>query len=74
MFLDEKRQTLNAVGGLENIYLGDIYHSELIVVGAPSAGTSYTGKNQEAYWRSINGYETWAQSANLKNRKRIIYV
>ena len=72
--LDEKRQTLNAVGGLENIYLGDIYHSELVVVGAPSAGTSYTGKNQEAYWRSINGYETWAQSANLKNRKRIIYV
>ena len=72
--LNEKREALNGAGGLDKIYLGDIYHSELVVVGAPSAGTSYTGKNQESYWRSINGYETWAQSANLKNRKRMIYV
>ena len=72
--LDEKREALNDIGDLESIYLGDIYHSELVVVGAPSAGTSYTGTNQEAYWRSINGYETWAQSPNMANRKRMIYV
>tara|TARA_B100000579_G_scaffold243191_1_gene199533 strand:+ start:3424 stop:7569 length:4146 start_codon:yes stop_codon:yes gene_type:complete len=72
--LDEKREGLDEEGNVENIYLGDIYHSELVVVGAPSAGTSYTGKNQESYWRSINGYETWASSANLINRERVIYV
>ena len=52
--------------------LGDIYHSEMIVVGAPAAETSFTSKNQEAYWRVKKGYVAWA--ANLKNREEIIYV
>ena len=52
--------------------LGDIYHSEMIIVGAPGAETSYTSKNQEAFWRVKKGYIAWADS--LKNRKEIIYV
>ena len=35
---------------------GEIYHSELIVVGAPNAETSFNSKNQEAYWRTANNY------------------
>ena len=52
--------------------LGDIYHSELVTVGAPNAETAFTGKNQEAYFRSINNYDTWA--ASKSNREEIIYV
>jgi type IV pilus assembly protein PilY1 len=52
--------------------LGDIYHSQLVVVGAPSADTAFVGANQEAYWRSINGYALWAESK--ANRKEIVYA
>ena len=34
--------------------LGDIYHSQLVVVGPPGADTAFTGNNQEAYFRSYN--------------------
>ncbi len=53
-------------------YLGDIFHSEMVVVGAPGADTAYTSQHQEAYWRSINGYDAWA--SGLKNRPERIYV
>ena len=33
--------------------MGDIYHSEMVVVGAPSAETAFVSQNQEAYFRSI---------------------
>jgi type IV pilus assembly protein PilY1 len=52
--------------------LGDIYHSELIVVAAPNAETAFVGGNQEAYWRSIKGYDAWA--ASKSTREEIIYV
>ena len=52
--------------------LGDIYHSEMIVVGAPNAETAFVGTNQEAYFRSIKGYDAWA--ASLANRDEIVYV
>jgi len=41
-------------------------------VGPPSANTSFTNQNQEAYWRSIKGYDVFAE--DNKNRKEIIYV
>ena len=53
-------------------YLGDIFHSEMIVVGAPSADTAFRSQNQESYWRSIKGYDAWAQS--LSGRAERIYV
>ena len=52
--------------------MGDIYHSELVVVGAPSAETAFVGTNQESYWRSIKGYDAWA--ASKSTREKIIYV
>ena len=52
-------------------YLGDIYHSEMVVVDNPSAETAYVGTNQEAYWRTINNYTAWAN--NIK-RDKVIYV
>ena len=52
--------------------LGDIYHSELIVVGPPDAETGFASTNQEAYWRSINGYDAWA--ASKSTRTEMIYV
>ena len=32
----------------------------MVVVGNPSAETAFVGTNQEAYFRSINGYDAWA--------------
>ena len=52
--------------------MGDIYHSQLVVVGAPSAETSFVDKNQEAYFRSIKSYDAWAQS--LETRTEVIYA
>ena len=40
----------------------DIYHSQLVVVGKPSADTSFVSTNQEAYFRHVNGYDAFAQS------------
>ena len=77
--LNEDRRgepTLDANGNIiakgKKAYLGDIFHSEMVVVGAPSADTAFTSKNQEAYWRSINNYDAWAKS--LSNRPERIYV
>ena len=52
--------------------LGDIYHSQLVVVGAPSAETSFTSINQEAYFRQANNYKAFAQQ--YEQRKEIIYA
>ena len=52
--------------------MGDIYHSQLITVGKPRAGTSYSTTDQESYWRYIKDYKTFAET--LKNRKEVIYV
>ena len=62
----------NRMSDGKKAYLGDIFHSEMVVVGAPSADTAYTSMNQEAYWRSIKNYDTWADS--LHARAERIYV
>ena len=56
----------------EKAYLGDIYHSEMVVVDKPNAESAFVGTNQEAYWRSFNDYKQWAESK--ENRESIIYV
>ena len=53
-------------------FLGDIYHSQLVEVGAPSASVSFTSQNQEAFFRAKNGYASFADGN--KNRKPIIYA
>ena len=67
-YIDKNGKT---IFGRKN-YLGDIFHSEMVVVGAPSADTSFTSQNQESYWRSIKGYDAWAKS--LAGREERIYV
>jgi type IV pilus assembly protein PilY1 len=51
---------------------GEIYHSELIVVGPPNAETSYNSENQEAYWRNYNNYNSF--KLDNDNREKVIYV
>ena len=57
-----------AYGGCDNTnnvrasVLGDIYHSQIIEVGRPKANTNFTSTHQEAYWRYINNYDTWART------------
>ena len=45
------------MGEIRDSVLGDIYHSQIVEVGRPSANTLYTGMNQEAYFRSKNGID-----------------
>ena len=52
--------------------MGDIYHSQLIEVGAPDANVLFRGTNEEAYYRASNGYQSFA-SAN-SNRTNVLYA
>jgi len=52
--------------------LGDIYHSQLAVVGSPSAKTTSdkNKSNTEAYYRYQQGYDSFKGG----NRKEVVYV
>ena len=52
--------------------MGDIYHSQLVEVGAPNANISFSNTNEEAYYRSINGYQNFMTA--YANRQSIIYA
>ena len=52
--------------------MGDIYHSQLIEVGPPDASLDFTNTNEEAYYRSVNGYQQFM--AGNASRKNIIYA
>ena len=52
--------------------MGDVYHSQLIEVGAPEANINFSGKNEEAYYRATRGYERFM--GQYSNRKKIIYA
>ena len=52
--------------------MGDVYHSQLIEVGAPEANIQFSGKNEEAYYRATRGYERFM--GQYSNRKKIIYA
>ena len=60
------------LGETRTMPLGDIYHSQLVVVGKPRADTAYVGSNQESYWRNLNNYTAWANSHT--NRQEVIYA
>mgnify|MGYP006126259695 FL=1 len=53
-------------------YLGDIYNSDILVVGKPSADVRYTSDKQESYWRAKQGYNTF--KTDNANRADAIYV
>ena len=52
--------------------LADIYHSQLVEVGAPNANTAFTSNNHEAYWRSTQNYSSF-KNIN-QNRSSMIYA
>ena len=52
--------------------LADIYHSQLVEVGAPNANTTFTSNNHEAYWRSTQNYNSFKNSN--QNRSSMIYA
>ena len=52
--------------------MGDVYHSQLVTVGPPTAETAFSSENQESYWRSTKGYDAWAETQ--RNRKTMLYV
>ena len=60
--LDEKRVHV----------LGDLYHSQIISVSSPKASTDFSDTNQEAYWRNLNGYQSFATTH--ENRQEILYA
>ena len=60
--LDEKREHV----------LGDLYHSQIISVSSPKASIEFSNTNQEAYWRSINSYLSFATTH--ENRQEILYA
>ena len=52
--------------------LGDIYHSQLIEIGAPDGNTQFTDNNQEAYFRTINNYQAFR--IEQENRRNVLYA
>ena len=55
-----------------NHVMGDVYHSQLIEVGAPDANLVFGKNNEEAYYRVKNGYQKF-MSEN-RDRRNIIYA
>ena len=73
---DQKKN--NLLSG-ERWKLGDIYHSELKVIGVPSATSSDSNVNSEAFYRYKNAYSSRLQYGNncggyCAQRKQMIYV
>ncbi|MAH97900.1 MAG: pilus assembly protein PilY [Euryarchaeota archaeon] len=52
--------------------LGDIYHSQLVEIGAPDGNVQFTDNNQEAYFRTINNYQGF--KSQHANRRNILYA
>jgi len=59
-------------GGIVKAYIADIYNSQLVTVGVPSARRSSEKKNEEAYFRAKNNYSAWAD--NNTPRREVIYA
>ena len=52
--------------------LADIYHSQLVEVGAPNANIDFVSNNEEAYWRLTQGYSAF--KTQHQNRRKVIYA
>jgi type IV pilus assembly protein PilY1 len=52
--------------------LGDIYHSSPLLVGSPSASSSSSRVNTEAYFRKTHGYQEFRE--RYKSRSQVVYA
>ena len=66
--IEEKEKS----GGAFKGYLADIYNSQLVTVGVPSARRSSEKINEEGYFRAKNNYSAWAD--NNTPRREVIYA
>ena len=57
---------------LRDHVLGDIYHSQLIEIGAPDGNLKFTDNNQEAYFRATNNYQAFKNS--YATRRNVLYA
>ncbi len=70
--LNEERKGINKETGLlEKRYLGDIYNSNLLILGSPKGSYSDYNKLSEAYFRSKKNYATFA--SNNSSRLEVVY-
>lgn len=72
--LDEYRtiEEKTKSGGSFKGYIADIYNSQLVTVGVPSARRSSEKINEEGYFRAKNNYSAWAD--NNTPRREVIYA
>ena len=72
--LDEYRtiEEKTKSGGSFKGYIADIYNSQLVTVGVPSARRSSEKTNEEGYFRAKNNYSAWAD--NNTPRREVIYA
>ena len=72
--LDEyrTREVKAKSGGEFKAYMADVYNSQLVTVGVPSARRSSEKTNEEAFFRASNNYSAWA--ANNTPRREVIYA
>ena len=72
--LDEHRTVEEKIksGGNFKAYIADIYNSQLVTVGVPSARRSSEKTNEEGYFRAKNNYSAWAD--NNTPRREVIYA
>jgi type IV pilus assembly protein PilY1 len=52
--------------------LGDVYHSTPLLVGTPSASSSSSKVNTEAYFRKTHGYQAFKE--RYKSRREVVYA
>jgi len=74
---ESDEQTDGLVSG-ERWKLADIYHSEMKVVGPPSAAVDQSNANTEAYYRAANEYDNFVNGnecgGSCRTRKQVVYV
>ena len=68
--IDVFDENLNGKTNDERWKLGDIYHSQIAIVGPPSAHSTSTNTYTESYYRQSNQYDNFKQTN--KNRKTFI--
>ena len=76
--LTEKRDWCDVFDAETNVclegasMLGDIYHSQIVEIGPPSANFDFTDTNEESFWRAQNNYQSFAR--HHEGRENVIYA
>jgi len=66
------REEITKSSSVFKAYVADIYNSELVTVGVPSATRTSEKTNTEAYFRGLKNYSVWAD--NNTPRRELIFA